>query len=899
MDRCRILAVNALTNMNKQQFHTISIGETLKALKTSKDGLSNNERTVRLKEYGRNELEEKGGRTPLKIILDQILSTMVVLLIVAGAVAGFLGDDKEMFAIFAIVILFVILGFVQEYRAEKAMQSLKKLSTPRVRVRVEGTQQEISATELVPGDIVILEAGNIIPSDCRIIESHNLKVQESMLTGENEAVEKSEPPLGKNNMPIGDRKNSLFMGTIVTYGRGEAVITDTGMNTELGKIASMIQNVKESMTPLQRQLDKVGKNLAILGAICALIVIFIGYLNGGKLKDLLMSGVSVAVAVIPEGLPAVITITLAIGAQKMLRRKALIRKLSAVETLGSVNVICSDKTGTLTENKMTLTNLSSKDELIDINKTKELSENLKITLIAGVLCNDSKATKSDGLMQFTGDPTETAILDGADKLGFDIELLSSSFPRVDELPFDSERKRMSTLHKVGKTSQYACLFGKAELISFTKGSVDGLLTICDRYLSPDGVKPLTSKEKETILEINNKLSSNAIRVLGGAFKGLDIAEKLSESNLIFAGLFGMIDPPRPEAKKAIETCKAAGIRTVMITGDHPLTAKSIAQKIGIDDNPEVMTGENLESLQGEELNKSILKTFVFARVSPRDKLTIVETLQSQSCIVAMTGDGVNDSPALKKADIGIAMGITGTDVSKEASKMILLDDNFSTIVNAVEQGRIIYDNIKRYICFSVGGNIGKVIVMLSAPLFSVAIVLFPIQLLWLNLLTDGLLGIGLGVEKSESGVMKKHPRKTGSSIFSDGALAQTLIVGFSVGLIALIVGYAYLLSNPAKWETMLFNSIAFIQIGQALGVRSNTDSFFSYLFKGNKVLMWMIGIIIILQFCVIYIPQLHPFFNVIPLNLMDWIVCLVCGFAMIIVLELVKRLLYQAKKLNL
>lgn len=882
--------------MNKQSFHTISIDETLKTLETSKNGLSTNERTARLNIYGKNELEEKGGRTPLKIILDQILSTMVVLLIIAGAVAGLLGDDKEMIAIFAIVILFVLLGFIQEYRAEKAMRSLKKLSTPIVRVRIDGTQKEISSTELIPGDIVILEAGNIIPADCRIIEAHNLKVQESMLTGENEAVEKSEHPLGKEKMPIGDMKNSLFMGTIATYGRGEAVVTTTGMNTELGKIASMIQNVKESMTPLQIELDKVGKNLAILGVICAGIVILIGYLSGGQFHILILSGVSVAVAVIPEGLPAVITITLAIGAQKMLRRKALIRKLSAVETLGSVNVVCSDKTGTLTENKMTLTKLSSSGQLIDIeknNKDHALSENLKTTILCGTLCNDAKAIKTDNLMQYTGDPTETAILEGANTLGFDIESISSSFPRIEELPFDSERKRMTTLHKISKDTAYSKFFGESQFASFTKGSVDGLMTICDRHLSADGVKVLTEKDKENILEINNKLSSNAIRVIGGAFKPLDSKENLSESNLIFAGLLGMIDPPRPEAKKAIDTCKSAGIRTIMITGDHPLTAKSIAKEIGIAEDPEVITGEELEAMQEPELGNAILKTSVFARVSPKDKLKIVESLKSQSCVVAMTGDGVNDSPALKKADIGIAMGITGTDVSKEASKMILLDDNFSTIVSAVEEGRIIYDNIKRYICFSVGGNIGKVIVMLSAPLFGVAIALLPIQLLWLNLLTDGLLGIGLGVEKSESGVMKKNPRKAGSSIFANGALLQILIVGLSVGTLALLIGYFYLSTNPLKWETMLFNSIAIIQIGQALGVRSNTDSFFLYRFKGNKVLMLMIAIIIILQICVIYIPQISPFFNVIPLNIMDWGICLVSGFVMIIILEAIKKFIYR------
>ncbi|HBM15871.1 MAG TPA: ATPase [Lentisphaeria bacterium] len=881
--------------MTEKSFHTISSEETLEILKSSSKGLSTQERETRFRKFGKNELEEKGGRGPVRIILDQVLSTMVVLLIIAGAVAGLLGDKKEMFAIFAIVVLFVILGFIQEYRAEKAMKALKKLSTPKVKLKIDGQQLEISANEIVPGDIVILETGNIVPSDCRIIEIHNLKVQEAMLTGENEPIEKSLEVIAKENSPLGDRKNLLYMGTIVTYGRGEAVVTSTGMLTELGKIASMLQNIKESMTPLQKELDKVGKNLAIIGALCALVVMGIGYLGGGKFKDLLMSGVSVAVAVIPEGLPAVITITLAIGAQKMLRRKALIRKLSAVETLGSVNVICSDKTGTLTENKMTLVHISSAGMSLDLTQKidDELSPELKTLLLCGVLCNDGKIINAEA----SGDPTETAILNGAEKLGFRIDNTLSSFPRIDEIPFDSERKRMTTLHRADSDSFFK--FTKGDIVSFTKGSVDGLLNVCDSFLSAEGIKPLTDHDKAKILKENNALSSHAVRVLGGAFKVYENTAKPTESNLVFAGLFGMIDPPRAEAKEAISKCKSAGIRAIMITGDHPLTAQAIARKIGISENPKVLMGERLESLPDSVLAEEVSDTSVFARVSPKDKLRIVETLQAKGCIVSMTGDGVNDSPALKKADIGIAMGITGSDVSKEASKMILLDDNFSTIVNAVEEGRIIYDNIKRYICFSIAGNLGKVLVMLAAPLFGVAIALFPIQLLWLNLLTDGLLGVGLGVEKPESGVMKKPPRKSGSSIFAGGAMIQTLVVGFIIGIIALDVGYLYLIIAPEKWESMLFNSIAIIQIGQSLGVRSNTDSFFSYYFKGNKALMWLIVIIIILQFCVIYIPEISVFFNVVPLNIIDWIVCFACGFIMILVLEIIKKLIYGGKALTL
>ena len=877
------------------------------------EGLSQAQTQLKLEEFGKNEIIETGGRSPLTIIIDQLLSTMVLILIAACVISAFLGDITEVIAIVSIVILFVVLGFVQEFKAEKAMAALKKMSVPLIRAVRDGIEVEVSATELVPGDLIILETGNIVPADARIVEAVNLKVQESALTGESEAVNKTIDVINSENAPVGDRKNMIHMGTIITYGRGKAVVTDTGMTTELGKIATLIQSVKQGMTPLQKQLDTVGKQLAVAGVIVAVIVVIIGFIEGGSFEELLLTAVSVAVAVVPEGLPAVVTITLALGAQRMLKRHALIRKLPAVETLGSVNIICSDKTGTLTKNLMTATIVDIAGETFDLTKEKHDPEriagnladlfknhpaSLGLTLIGGSLCNDAaiKNREIDGPVEFHGDPTEGALLVAAEDSGIMKSKIEEHLPRIAELPFESDRKRMTTVHKFNKNDEVIpedlkklSIFN-SEYIAFTKGSVDGILQVSTNVLTEKGIVNLDPDWKKRIEKTNNNLASKGIRVLGIALRQHDDVENINlEENLIFVGLFGMIDPPRPEVKEAVAKCKSAGIRPIMITGDHPLTASYIAKDLGITDNDYVKTGVELDKIDDEELRKTVNDVSVYARVAPEHKLRIVDALQVQHNVVGMTGDGVNDSPALKKADIGIAMGITGTDVSKEASEMVLLDDNFATIVASAEEGRIIYDNIKRFISFSVAGNLGKVIVMLAAPLFGAIVALFPLQLLWLNLLTDGLLGLGLGVEVAEGDVMKRPPRSLHEKVFNKVSGIRITWIGVLIGIIALIIGGIYFSEANSKWQTMMFTALAFLQVGQAFGSRSNTESLFSMKFFSNPLLIWMVGITIVLQLIVLYTPFLANIFKIVPLNGLDIFVCVLSGLVLFAALEIEKH----------
>ena len=905
-----------MLNIN-DKWYLKSILETEKALEGDlQSGLTSSIAQDRITQFGNNELVETGGRSPLNIIMEQLFSTMVLILLAATVISGFLGDITEVIAIAAIVILFVALGFFQEYKAEKAMAALKKMAVPLVRALRNSKEIEINATQLTPGDIIILEAGNIIPADGRIIESANLRIQESALTGESEPIDKITDILEGNDLPIGDRKNMAYMGTMISYGRGRLMITSTGMDTELGKIASLIQSVKTGLTPLQKQLDSVGKLLAAAGVIVAVVVMIIGFIMGGSFQEMLLTAVSVAVAVVPEGLPAVVTITLALGAQRMLKRHALIRKLPAVETLGSVNIICSDKTGTLTENRMTVTVLDVAGKYINlVNRTQDKKQNLKIadniddlfsnwpialgiTIIGGTLCNDSSIKNEDNTSEYTfhGDPTEGALLVAAKRSGISKADLEILFPRVNELPFESNRRRMTTIHKLDISKidlptmvQKTDLFN-SKYIAFTKGSVDGLLNISTSVFTDNGVVELDDHWKKRIEESNNNLASNGIRVLGIAAKNLDSQKSPLEDNLIFIGLVGMIDPPRQEVKEAVQICKSAGIRPIMITGDHPLTARFIADELGISDNGLVRTGLELDKLDEAGLEQTVNEVSVYARVSPEHKLKIVQALQKMGNVVGMTGDGVNDSPALKKADIGIAMGITGTDVSKEASEMVLLDDNFATIVASAEEGRVIYDNMKRFICFSVAGNIGKVLVMLTAPIFGVAVALMPLQLLWLNLLTDGLLGLGLGVEVAEKGVMKRAPRSPKSNIFGNGAGFRMSWIGIIIGLATLLLGWIYYKDMNIKWQTMMFTVLTFLQIGQALASRSNSDSLFSMKFFSNPLLIWMIISTVILQLIVIYVPFLAGIFNAVPLSTLDIIICILFGSTIFFVIELEKYL---------
>ena len=917
-------------------WHLQTINISLETLQTKPEtGLSQKEASARLAQYGRNELVEKGGRTPLRIFWEQITATMVLILIAAAFVAGLLGDWKNTIAISAIVILYAFLGFIQEYRAEQAIAALKKLSVPNVRVLRDGALKEISARDLVPGDIIQLEAGNVLPADVRLLEAVNLSIQEAALTGESEPVEKQTAALSGEDLPLGDRRNMGYMGTIVTQGRGLALVAATGMTTELGRIADLIQKSGTDQTPLQKRLDQLGKNLAFAGVVIAVFIAMLGILRGDELRHILLTAVSVAVAIVPEGLPAVVTITLALGAQRMLAKNSLIRKLPAVETLGSVTVICSDKTGTLTENRMTVVVLDVADHALDLTEEMDKSGSftatrslgapaqsaLSLTAIGGALCNDARLVdEGDDRFHTLGDPTEGALVAAAAKMGYWKSSLDSSFPRAAELPFDSERKRMTTIHHLGQYDPEV-LAGldvtSHRYIAFTKGSVDGLLNLSSHVWVGGKAEKMDDSWQVRIEASNQRLARKGMRVLGVAFRLMnqipEVIQTDLEQNLTFVGLFGMIDPPREEVRDAVAITKSAGIRTVMITGDHPLTASEIARQLGIMESnvfakhPHgarrsefrsrgtlesgmVLTGAEIENLSFDELKDVVDEVQVFARVSPEHKLKIVQALQERGHIVSMTGDGVNDAPALKRADIGVAMGITGTDVSKEAADMVLLDDNFATIVAAVKEGRTIYDNIRRFVRFSVTGNIGKVLVMLLAPFLGKPIPLLPLQLLWLNLLTDGLLGLGMGVENAESDTMKRPPYSPKEGVFSRGAGVQVIWVGALIGALALGLGAWYYFTGREQWQTMVFTFLAFAQVFQALASRSAKDSVFRMGVFGNKLLAGMALAVVVLQLIVIYTPFLSAFFGVVPLSGMDLLVATGAGAWVLMAMEVEKRL---------
>jgi Ca2+-transporting ATPase len=879
-------------------WHTQSAENVTRHWSSSETGLAAAEASERLRTHGFNELTERRGKGPLAMLREQFTETMVLILIAAGVISAFLGKVTETAAILAIVVLFAVLGFVQGYRAERAMAALKQLAVPVVRVRRGGELRELSARELVPGDIVLLEAGNAVPADVRLLESAGLRIQEAALTGESEPVEKTADAIREAELPLGDRRNMAYLGTSVTYGRGSAVVVATGMKTELGKIATLIQTVAPQKTPLQERLDSLGKTLAAGGAAAALLVLLVGGWAGEPLADMFLTAVGVAVAVVPEGLPAVVTITLALGAQRMLRRNALIRRLPAVETLGGVSVICSDKTGTLTENRMTVTVVDAAGERLNlmehlrrrvptltadecrISADWDLPPPIRLTLAAGALCNDAvlKPDAGPGCFHAIGDPTEGALLVAAARAGMFPDRLRAAAPRVAEVPFDSNRKRMTTVHRLpADETGPGGFFPRMEAghAAFTKGAVDGLLALATRAWTGKRPEPLTAALRQQILATNDHLAQAGMRVLGVACRALGAppaaggAEAL-ERELIFLGLVGLMDPPRAAVQPAVATCKAAGIRPVMITGDHPLTAIAIARDLGMAERPEAVTGDALNRMGPSELAGVVDQVSVYARVSPEDKLRIVDALRQRGQVVAMTGDGVNDAPALKKADIGVAMGITGTDVAKEAADMVLLDDNFATIVAAVEEGRVIYANILRFIKFSLGGNLGKVLVMLAAPLFGIHVALRPLQLLWLNLLTDGLMGLGLGVEPAEADTMRRPPRAPGAPVLDRASRVHIGWVGAAIAAATLGLGAAYF--DPSRpedttWQTMIFAALGFTQIGHALGLRASGHCPLS--FAANPLMMALSLATLLLQLAAIYLPFMDRFFDLTPLPLKD------------------------------
>jgi len=870
-------------------WHTSEAAEVLRALGTdAASGLSNEEAARRLEERGTNELEDRGTRSPWAILWEQFTSTMIVILIVAALASALLGDYEDAIAIAIIVVLNAALGFGQEYRAERAMAALQHLSAPRVKVRREDRVREISARELVPGDVVLLEAGNLVPADGRLLDAANLRVQEAALTGESEPVEKYPATLEEEDTPLGERADMVYSSTVVAIGRGLFVVTETGMATELGKIASMIQTTDREQTPLQRRLNQVGKVLALAALVIVGVVFALGLLRGEDLEVMFLTAVSLAVAAVPEGLPAVVTIALALGAHRMFRRRALIRKLPAVETLGSVTVICSDKTGTLTQNRMTVTVLDVADHTVELGEVRLTDSKpgpdggtplsigddptLALLLAGSALCNDALLEDhEEDEFGAVGDPTEGALVVAAAREGLKKPEIEVALPRVGEVPFDSGRKRMTTVHEVVSDSENLEALnpvlnaeqGSVSYIAFTKGAVDSLLEISSEVWTGDGqVESLTEGWRERISTANERLAGDGIRVLGVGLRRLHSFDgycERQERNLTFLGIVGMIDPPRSEAKDAVEICKRAGIRPVMITGDHPLTARHIATELGIAEDNRILTERDLASLPGEDLVDLVEEVPVYARVSPEHKLDIVEALQEKGHIVAMTGDGVNDAPALKKADIGVAMGITGTDVSKEAADMVLTDDNFATIVAAVEQGRVIYDNIRKFIKYLLTSNSAEILVMLVGPFLGLGLPLLPLQILWINLVTDGPPALALSAEPAERGIMRRPPRPPRESVFARGLGRHVVWVGVLMALVSLATGLWYSQIAPEIWQTMVFTTLTLSQLSHVMAIRSGDESLFRVGLLSNKPLLGAVALTFVLQLLAVYTPFFQRF----------------------------------------
>ena len=905
-------------------WYKLSVKDVLARLGSGPEGLDQAEAAGRLAEYGPNELVERGIKSPWKILWEQLTGLMVIILIVAGVISGLIGEMTDTIAILAIVVLNALLGLSQEYRAEKAMAALKKLAVPLVRVRRGGQWQELSARELTPGDVVALEAGYLVPADCRLTEGFSLRVQEAALTGESEPVEKNAAIQLDRDVTLGDRINMAYMGTVITYGRATAVVVGTGMKTELGSIATMIQTVSREDTPLQKRLDQLGRWLAVAALFLVGLIFVSGLARSEELSVMFLTAVSMAVAAVPEGLPAVVTIALALGAKRMLARRALIRKLLAVETLGSVTVICSDKTGTLTENRMTVTVLDVADHQLDLTEhlhregavleAGDLQQPiladrpaLAVLLAGGALCNDAQMRSSDrqaGTFETLGDPTEGALVVAAARMGMWKDDLEKTFPRVSELAFDSDRKRMTTVHRCppaeadvpeafGTLWSVGLGLGVPKYLGITKGAVDSLLAVASHVWVTGKAQPLDAQWRQRIAATNDRLAQSGMRVLGVAVRAMESAtgDGSLEQDLTFVGMVGMIDPPRREVKQAVLTCRAAGIRPVMITGDHPLTARHIAKELGIAEDGKVLTGAELDKMSIEQLRGVVEDVSVYARVSPEHKLNIVSALQSRGHIVAMTGDGVNDAPALKKADIGVAMGITGTDVSKEAADMVLQDDNFATIVSAVEEGRVIYDNIRKFIKYLLSCNSGELWVMLLVPFLALLpgmghmpLPLLPLQILFMNLVTDGLPALALGVEPAERDIMRRSPFNPRQSIFGGGMAWFIVLVGLLMGVVSLFVAgiswqhdVAAIDGEAAKdhFRTMVFTTLTLSQMGLALAVRSSRDSLFRIGLRSNVPLLLAALATIALQLIVIYVPPVQGVFKTVALTAMDLALCLI------------------------
>ena len=869
------------------------------------EGLNDREAELRLNKYGSNELKEEKGTTFLSKLVAQFSDFLVLILIGAAIVSMAMGESRDAIVILVVVVINALLGIYQEGKAEKALDALKKMASPDAKVVRAGKTVIIPAHTLTPGDIVLLDAGDIVPADLRLIESSNLKIEEASLTGESVPVEKKAGEVHKGEAPLGDRHNMAYMSTIVTSGRGKGVVVGTGHDSEIGKIATMIQSLDDEATLLQRRLNQLGKMLgtATIG-ICA-IVFGIGILQGREIFEMLMIAISLAVAAIPEGLPAIVTIVLAIGMNRMVKRHAIVKKLLAVETLGCTTVICSDKTGTLTQNEMTVTKIYVNNRKIDITGTgyepkgefkidengvsEDLFDNLNTLLSIGILANDARLEKIDGMYKIIGDPTEGALVTLAGKADITCEDINKLFPRIEEIPFDSGRKMMTTFHKN---------FVPQRIVSFTKGAPDIIISNCGFIKDGDEILPFTYDMKKEVLGVNSGFAKDALRVLAFAYREYeelpdDINPDSIETNMIFVGLAGMIDPPRPEVKEAIKLCKQAGINTVMITGDFRDTALAIAKSLGMaETEDQTMTGLEINNISDEELKEAVKRINVFARVSPEHKVRIVSALKANGNIAAMTGDGINDALALKRSDIGVSMGITGTDVAKKTADLILTDDNFASIVSAVEEGRVIFDNVRKFVYFLLSCNIGEIFLVFVSILLNLPVPLIPIQLLWLNLVTDSFPALALGVEKGDPNIMNQKPRNPDEPI-----LNRRMIIGIVLQSIAVAIASfsaywwginRYGMNNILEARTIAFATLILSELLMVFSTRSSRYTALEIGIFSNKKLVQGVSLSFLLMLAVIYIPFLNPIFGTFPLGLSEWKIILPLAFIPLLPGEITK-----------
>lgn len=871
-------------------------------------GLTSEEFKKRLKRDGYNELAQGSKRTVFQIFITQFKSFMILILIIAAIISGVVGVMSgegliDVFVIMGIVILNAVIGTVQEKKAESSLEALQKLSAPKCKVIRDGHVITTDSKNLVVGDIVIIETGDLVPADIRIIESANLKIQESAMTGESLPIEKNSDKIEGDNIPLGDRVNMAFSSGIVTYGHGRGIVVATGMNTEVGKIAGMLQNTQSTETPMSRRLEQLGKVLGLATLAICCIVFVVGILYGHNIISMLMISISLAVAAIPEGLPAISTIVLAMGVQRMVKKNAIVRTLPSVETLGSATIICSDKTGTLTQNKMTVVSLSVAGiEYDDITDKLPLTENGSMLLQTSILCSDAMLSNGKTI----GDPTETALLDAGITFQLNKNDLEKKYPRVNEIPFDSDRKLMTTVNQLSDNT----------LIVNTKGGLDEVLSCCNRIRIGNEDIPITEAHISVIREENEKMAKDALRVLGIAYKHLQENDEISdaksstanlECNLTFIGILGMIDPARPEAKEAVATCFKAGIKPVMITGDHKITASAIAKEIGIlKQGGKVVTGVELEQMSDDDLFNQVKDIDVYARVAPEHKVRIVNAFQRHGEVVAMTGDGVNDAPALKKADIGAAMGIVGTDVAKDAADIILTDDNFSTIVTAVEEGRRIYDNILKSIQFLLSTNIGEVVLLFITSIANLGMPLLPIHILWINLVTDSLPALALSLDPADDGIMNRKPRSTKTGIFTKGMIWRIAYQGFTFGLISLaafLIGknQAVMLNMPENsienfGQTMAFATLVLAQLVHVRNLHSNTKSAFRLKINHNTKLLGAIFVSLLLMLLVLLIPAMRNVFEFSQLGKQQWITVILLALIPTIIVEIMKMLKFNSSK---